>query len=150
MTVSYPLNLKIEIGNTKDKKTMTIKAVMILIVSAKGVECTPSATVQNKSRGQIILLKDSGGAYIRIKGELSDKSTSLINACERYNIPLKTSQGSFSGLMCNIFSYVMIDLEEGVWSFWRQYSHVDGCWNFNSKYINPLKPLNYRCSLLCG
>ncbi len=129
-----------------NSKSMVLVVAAILAVAAVGVVVYNNLGDDNEADIVKILIQDEEGVYFWIGGEGDDAFTALADACEKFEIPLVSSDSTYGKSIDSVFGIGTEQVEPpspeneyGVWAYWSQYSFIDGEWGANEVSIDQVK-----------
>ena len=129
-----------------NEKTIVLAIVAILAVAAVGVGIYYVYGNDEDPATMSFLIEDGINEPFWIKGEGDDGVTAFINACEKYDVDLETSDSSFGVLVNRIAGLEAVEEEGGNWIYWALYVYADGAWEISDVGISGLEFCEGKCA----
>ena len=120
-------------------KSIVIVVAAILAVSAAAIIINYGLSGdESDAETTKFLIQDDKGVYFWIEGEGDDGFTALDDACKKFDVPLSSSDSSYGKSIDSVFGLQMIGAGD-IWTYWAQYSFIDGEWKVNEVSIEKVK-----------
>lgn len=135
---------ELTISDNMNNKTIALIVVAILAVAAVGVGIYYIYGNED-AQGMGFLIEDGENTPFWIEGEGDDAIAAFTDACEKYNVDLKTSESESMGIFIERIAHLGTVVDGDNYIYWNLFVYTDGAWESSEVGISGLEFSEGKC-----